>query len=317
EQEEWDRESRDTLDEFTYENKELDEKEGYCTLESEEELDIYDNTWVNEASPAIYLTLVEERLEGFTGAETLGKEEKEEGQLFFRRESHLFDVRAEKLGMTSLVIHQIDTARARPIRQHFYRTFPDEQEFLDGLKREDEGTPSNTTEEKEWLLSLTDLVDKGRKDQLLESGNANVYSDEDLESGEETTEEYNHEASDTPNLDDLYSVESPMWGESATGVEFSDSESGWGNDWLCKVKTWEDNECKVFIVEEENQCEDFMIQEEEGEPEEPIPEAVLKKLNEYRSRAPSREAFMGQLHEARKEINKKLDIEKFEEELEK
>ncbi|CAG8816597.1 12038_t:CDS:1, partial [Gigaspora rosea] len=33
--------------------------------------------------------------------------------------------------------------------------------------------------------------------------------------------------------------------------------------------------------------------------------------------APSYEAFMGLLYEARKEMNKKLDIEKFEEELEK
>ncbi|CAG8690653.1 2746_t:CDS:2, partial [Gigaspora rosea] len=56
--------------------------------------------------------------------------------------------------------------------------------------------------------------------------------------------------------------------------------------------------------------------EEEG-PEEPIPEAVLKRLTEYRSRAPSREMLMSSLHEARKEMNKTLDMEEFEKELEK
>ncbi|CAG8752645.1 15637_t:CDS:2, partial [Gigaspora rosea] len=526
EQEEWDRESKDTFDEFTYENKELDEKEGYCILESEEELDIYDNPWVNEVSHAIYQMLVEEV--------PTRKEEVTELTLA-KRESHLFDVKPEKLGTTSLVTHRIDTAEARQIRQHFYRTSPDEQEFLDrecklvlelifeerllggtnepkdqektafrlmdkvlseyirkfvavyiddvniysksfqehlnhlkkvleklntaGLKinlekckifkteihflghivglerirhdeekiektfylhmdalgtglgavlvqkneenkehmiaytsrglscaeknysatvleclavlwsveyyhhyfgfklfvvvtdhialkwlhtaklnvhrarwiirlqpynytiqhragkvhgdadalsrqtedkdreidqpkkleKENEGTLSNTAEEKEWLLSLADLVDEGRKDQLLESGNANVYGDEDLESGKETTEEYyqwmkelnqkfecvltwsenevvektwwsDSEALDTPSLDDLYSVESPMWGESATGVEFSDSKSDWGG---------EGNKYEVFMVEKENQCEDFMMQKEEGGPEEP------------------------------------------------
>ncbi|CAG8853516.1 16935_t:CDS:2, partial [Gigaspora margarita] len=43
EQEEWDWKRKDTFDEFIYESKELDEKEEYCTLESEKELDIYDN----------------------------------------------------------------------------------------------------------------------------------------------------------------------------------------------------------------------------------------------------------------------------------
>ncbi|CAG8839455.1 35205_t:CDS:1, partial [Gigaspora margarita] len=35
EQEEWDRESKDTFDEFTCESEKLDKKEGYCTLKSE------------------------------------------------------------------------------------------------------------------------------------------------------------------------------------------------------------------------------------------------------------------------------------------
>ncbi|CAG8522358.1 5962_t:CDS:2, partial [Scutellospora calospora] len=45
----WDVESGDTFDEFTYEDEDLDEAEGYYTLESsEEEPDIYENPWKNE-----------------------------------------------------------------------------------------------------------------------------------------------------------------------------------------------------------------------------------------------------------------------------
>ncbi|CAG8642053.1 8962_t:CDS:1, partial [Gigaspora rosea] len=119
-QEEWNRESRDTYDEFTYESEELDEKEGYCTLKSEEKLDIYDNPWVTEVSPVIYLILVEEvptskgeiakptqveQLKEFAKAETLGKEEKREAQSFFQKEGHLFAIGSKKLGATSLVTH--------------------------------------------------------------------------------------------------------------------------------------------------------------------------------------------------------------------
>ncbi|CAG8457052.1 18226_t:CDS:2 [Gigaspora margarita] len=43
-QEDWDRESVDTFDEFTYEGEELEEKEGYLSMESaDEELNLYDN----------------------------------------------------------------------------------------------------------------------------------------------------------------------------------------------------------------------------------------------------------------------------------
>ncbi|RIB20742.1 hypothetical protein C2G38_2244381 [Gigaspora rosea] len=48
-----------------------------------------------------------------------------------------------------------------------------------------------------------------------------------------------------------------------------------------------------------------------------MPEAVLKRLTEYRSRAPSRKTLMSSLHEARKVMNKTLNMEEFEKELEK
>ncbi|CAG8722694.1 15888_t:CDS:2, partial [Gigaspora rosea] len=173
------------------------------------------------------------------------------------------------------------------------------------IEKEDENIPSTTTEEKEWLLSLADLVSEGHKDQLLKSGDPNAYGDEDFESGKknDAIEESwwsDKETTEPLNLDAIYSVEPPKWGESTIGVEFSESDSDWG---------WEEDQCELFVIEKGTG-------EEEG-PEEPIPEAVLKKLNEYRSRAPSREMFMSPLHEARKEMNRKLDMEKFEEDLEK
>ncbi|CAG8642071.1 8963_t:CDS:2 [Gigaspora rosea] len=123
-------------------------------------------------------------------------------------------------------------------------------------------------------------------------------------------------------------VELPKWGESTIGVEFSNSESDWDNNWPCTGEAWWDlergnghnNQSEVSMIGGEDQCEVFMIWEEtseEEEPEEPIPKAVLKKLNEYRSRAPSCKVFMGPLHEARNEMNRKLDMKAFEEELEK
>ncbi|CAG8449964.1 9700_t:CDS:2 [Scutellospora calospora] len=57
----WNIESGDTFDEFTYEDEDLNKAEEYYTLElSEEDFNIYDNLWKDEVSSAIYLTIVEE-----------------------------------------------------------------------------------------------------------------------------------------------------------------------------------------------------------------------------------------------------------------
>ncbi|CAG8694533.1 15248_t:CDS:2, partial [Racocetra persica] len=74
---------------------------------------------------------LKERLEKFAQADTLSGEEREEARTFIEKESCLLTIGLDKLGTTSLVTHHIDTGDAKPIKQHFYRTSPDEQEFLD------------------------------------------------------------------------------------------------------------------------------------------------------------------------------------------
>ncbi|CAG8648238.1 40848_t:CDS:2 [Gigaspora margarita] len=152
-------ESKNTFDEFTYENEELDEKEEYYTLEIEDELDIYDN-------------------------------------------------HGEK----------------------------------------DDSIPPTTAEEKEWLLSLANLIYEGHKDQLFESDDPDVYNNEGA----------------------------AYMGESTIGVEFSNSESDGDNNWPCGVKTclgteediddpnqgWEDIECEIFIGKKETECGVFMMNED-------------------------------------------------------
>ncbi|CAG8612631.1 16882_t:CDS:2 [Cetraspora pellucida] len=175
----WEKGSGDTFDEFTYKEEELDEIDGYYTVESlDDELDLYDNLWKDEVSPAIYLTLVEkvpdmkkeeteltltEWLEKFAQADILSKEEKENAHAFFREESCLLTIGIDKLGTTSLVTHHVDTGEARPIKQYFYRMFPDKQEFLDkeleSLERQgliannNVKIDSSAQKCREWLLS--------------------------------------------------------------------------------------------------------------------------------------------------------------------
>ncbi|CAG8765711.1 110_t:CDS:1, partial [Dentiscutata heterogama] len=55
----------------------------------------------------------------------------EQALAFFKGERHLFTNNIQGLGKVTDVTHQIDTADAKPIKQHFYHTSPDEQEFLD------------------------------------------------------------------------------------------------------------------------------------------------------------------------------------------
>ncbi|CAG8691028.1 20062_t:CDS:2 [Cetraspora pellucida] len=110
----WEKGSGDTFDKFTYENEQLDEIDGYYTLESDDnEIDLY--KW----------------LEKFTQADILSNKEKEKAHVFFKKESCLLTIGLDRLGTTSLITHHIDTGEAQPIKQHFYVTSPDEQEFLD------------------------------------------------------------------------------------------------------------------------------------------------------------------------------------------
>ncbi|CAG8660839.1 951_t:CDS:10, partial [Gigaspora rosea] len=301
-QEEWERESKDTFNKFIYESEELDEKEGYYTLELEEELDIYNNLEkVDELTIA-------EQLKKFAEAATLVKKKREEVQKFFHNKSHLFSIKTKKLG--KFLDKELRNLEKQGIIQKSERpwAFPvvivpkkaaQEIEQQEIVKEKNKGTLPTTLKEKVCLLSLANLVYKEHWDQIPET---KEYSNEGLDPGEETTEEYyvwikelnqkfervltwsehyavekswwlDDERLDLPNLNDLYSIELSKWGESSIGVEFSDSESNWDIDWPYEV----------FIIEEENQCEAFIIQEEKGKeegPEEPITEDVFKKLNE-------------------------------------
>lgn len=71
------------------------------------------------------------QIKKFIEAETLSEEEKGKVREFIQKKSHLFSPCPKKLGTTTLVTHQINTVDARLIKQNFYQTSPDEQEFFD------------------------------------------------------------------------------------------------------------------------------------------------------------------------------------------
>ncbi|CAG8832128.1 4420_t:CDS:2, partial [Gigaspora margarita] len=57
------------------------------------------------------------------------------------------------------------------------------------------------------------------------------------------------ETSDLLNLDNLNSVKLPKWGKSIVGVEFSNDDNKYDQE-------WKDNECKVFMINEDKEIEE-------------------------------------------------------------
>ncbi|CAG8487421.1 41985_t:CDS:2 [Gigaspora margarita] len=82
--------------------------------------------------------------------------------------------------------------------------------------------PSLITKEKKWLLFLAELEYEDYRDKTLK---------------ENLTANANKEV-DTPNLDTLYSVETPKWGKSTVGIEFSNDVSNLDNNLPCRAKMW-------------------------------------------------------------------------------
>ncbi|CAG8806024.1 8258_t:CDS:2, partial [Racocetra persica] len=101
---------------------------------SEEDNGLFYNPWEEVTSPAIYLTdieevltkkdteanpTIEEQIEKFLQNNALDKEEKKKG-----------------FGKTTITSHQIDTGRAKPIKQRAYRAAPNEYEFIEKKLKE-------------------------------------------------------------------------------------------------------------------------------------------------------------------------------------
>ncbi|CAG8627241.1 8450_t:CDS:2, partial [Cetraspora pellucida] len=126
----WEKGSSDTFDKFTYEDEQLDEIDGYYTIESsDDKINLYIEEVPTQKREKNKPTMMEQ-LEKFVQANTLSKEEKEEACTYFKKKSCLLTIGLNKLGKTSLIPHYVDTDKARPIKQHFYRTSLNKQEFL-------------------------------------------------------------------------------------------------------------------------------------------------------------------------------------------
>ncbi|CAG8771602.1 14568_t:CDS:2, partial [Cetraspora pellucida] len=139
--------SGDEFGEYTYEDEELVEAEGYYTEEAIDEIEeLFYNPWEGSTSPALYLTNVEEmptredeepeltvegRIEQFLQNETLNTEDKSKAAAFFRRERTLFASDIQELGETNVITHRIETGIAKPIKQKAYRAAPSEHEFIE------------------------------------------------------------------------------------------------------------------------------------------------------------------------------------------
>ncbi|CAG8464225.1 31425_t:CDS:2 [Gigaspora margarita] len=154
-------------------------------------------------------------------------------------------------------------AQGRPESQWKNREAPEPGQ--DDETEEGKDDPFLISKEKEWLLSLAELEYKDHRDKTLKE-NLTANANKEMESGEETTEEYYKcEKADAPNLDTLYSVKTPKWGESIVGVEFSNNDSDWDNNLPCRAKMWLGSGGT----------------DKEGGSEDHIPKDVLKRLKEY------------------------------------
>ncbi|CAG8530531.1 7487_t:CDS:2 [Cetraspora pellucida] len=131
-----------------YKKEEIVKVKSYYTDEAitDEEDNLYTNSWVNIYSPAIYITAVEEFLtyekvnkpeltleeaiQALVQTDILSKKQKTEVILILKNYSDLFSTRLDKLRYAAGIQHEIDTEDTKPIKQVTYRIASDEQEFL-------------------------------------------------------------------------------------------------------------------------------------------------------------------------------------------
>ncbi|CAG8592867.1 28848_t:CDS:2, partial [Racocetra persica] len=107
-------------------------KRGPSVIDRLEIDELFYNPWEESASPALYLTDIEEmptkeeketeltvekQIEKFLQNETLTKEEKEKAAAFFQQERNLFTSDMQGLGETTVITHRIETGEAKPIKQ--------------------------------------------------------------------------------------------------------------------------------------------------------------------------------------------------------
>ncbi|CAG8740566.1 10452_t:CDS:2, partial [Acaulospora morrowiae] len=121
----------------TYEEEDLDEVESYLTDNQE---DLYTNPWIDEQSPAAYLTTIEEvptleetkrpiqPLEGvieeLVNNKVINDDQRKQAIHLLEENKEAFTDGLDQLGQTDEVQHEIDTGEAKPIKQHVYRVSP-------------------------------------------------------------------------------------------------------------------------------------------------------------------------------------------------
>ncbi|CAG8766663.1 12172_t:CDS:1, partial [Ambispora leptoticha] len=170
ERDQLDSDSGDEFGEYTYENEELVEAEGYYTEEtSEEDNELFYNPWEEVTSPAIYLMsieevlaqedtevklTVEEQIEKFLQNDALDKEEKEKAETFFQKEINIFTNNMQGLSKTTVTSHRIDTGGAKPIKQRAYRAAPNEHEFIEQELKELEERGLIQKSSSPWALPV-------------------------------------------------------------------------------------------------------------------------------------------------------------------
>ncbi|CAG8708748.1 4214_t:CDS:2, partial [Gigaspora margarita] len=144
---------------------------------------------------------------------------------------------------------------------------------------------------------------------------SDIYNNEGLGPEKETTEEY-YEWMEKLNQKFervlIWSEHDAMEESWGSGVEFSDSESDWDNDWPSKTLL-DTNEVWRDLEEDDDSNHDKESKSEEGLKNR-LSEEVIKKLNEYRSRASCRGPLMSPFPDP---TEKEFCIEEYNEELKK
>ncbi|CAG8606066.1 8942_t:CDS:2, partial [Cetraspora pellucida] len=142
-----DEEDEGTFDEFEFEDESLEEAEGYFTCKTSG-IELFGNPWEDCHSPATYLSYVEEllsnepepepeeeeflevKLEKSMCSSSLPLEQCQRALEKLDSEKDIFARDINDLGQMDVLVHEIDTGNAVPIKQAPYRAAPSVREFI-------------------------------------------------------------------------------------------------------------------------------------------------------------------------------------------
>ncbi|CAG8773770.1 674_t:CDS:1, partial [Cetraspora pellucida] len=137
-------EDEGTFDEFEFEDELLEEAEGYFTGKTSG-IELFENPWEDCNSPATYLAHVEElpsnepepeeeplevKLEKSVCSSNLPLEQCRKALEKLNSKKGIFARDLNDLGQTDVLVHEIDTGNAAPIKKAPYRAAPSVREFI-------------------------------------------------------------------------------------------------------------------------------------------------------------------------------------------